>query len=157
MIISFQQTAIGRVGIAACNGAVTNLYFAADTLPKDAEIGETELIREAFRQLNAYLQEELRVFSIPLAPSGTPFMQCVWNNLLTIPYGTTATYLEIAEASGNPLAARAVGMASHRNPVPVFIPCHRVIGSDGSLTGFRGGLGLKQLLLELEQRFSSRT
>jgi methylated-DNA-[protein]-cysteine S-methyltransferase len=150
MIISFQQTAIGKVGIAEYGGSITNLFFATDSVPQDAEIGDTVLVREAFRQLNAYLQKELRVFSLPLAPSGTPFMQRVWKNLLTIPYGSTATYLDIAGASGILHGARAVGMASHRNPVPVFIPCHRVVGSDGSLRGYRGGLGLKKELLELE-------
>ncbi|NTV05670.1 MAG: methylated-DNA--[protein]-cysteine S-methyltransferase [Chlorobiaceae bacterium] len=151
MIISFQLTAIGKVGIAECGGFITNLFFATDSVPQEAEIGDTELHREAFRQLNAYLQKEQRAFTLPLAPSGTPFMQRVWQNLLTIPYGSTATYREIAGVSGNPLGARAVGMASHRNPVPVFIPCHRVVGSDGSLTGYRGGLGLKKELLELEK------
>jgi methylated-DNA-[protein]-cysteine S-methyltransferase len=152
MIISFQQTAIGSVAVAEFGGAITGLFFGTDTLPQDAEIGETELIREAFRQLNAYLQGELREFSIPLAPSGTPFMQRVWKNLRTIPYGVTATYRDIAAASGNPRAARAVGMANHKNPLPIFIPCHRVIGSKGTLTGYRGGLALKMVLLELERK-----
>ena len=151
MIIAFQQTTIGRVAVAECGGAITNLCFAAETLPQQAEIGETELIREAFRQLDAYLSGELRIFSVPVVPSGTPFMQRVWQTLSAIPYGTTLTYCEIADAVGIPFAARAVGMANNRNPVPVFIPCHRVIGRNGSLTGYRGGLGLKKRLLELER------
>jgi methylated-DNA-[protein]-cysteine S-methyltransferase len=151
MIISFQQTVIGKVAIAECGGAITNLCFGSDALPQQAEFGETELIREAFRQLEAYLAGELRLFSVPLAPSGTHFMQRVWQILSTIPYGTTLTYGDIAVAVGNPRAARAVGMASNRNPVPIFIPCHRVIGSNGELTGYRGGLGLKKVLLELER------
>jgi methylated-DNA-[protein]-cysteine S-methyltransferase len=151
MIISFQQTSIGRIAVAECGGAITNLCFGSETIPQQAEIGETELIREAFRQIDAYLGGELRLFSVPVAPSGTPFMQRVRNILATIPYGTTLTYREIAVALGNPLAARAVGMANHRNPVPIFIPCHRVIGSNGTLTGYRGGVGLKKRLLELER------
>ena len=151
MIISFQQTAIGRIAVAECGGAITNLCFAAETLPQQAEIGETELIREAFRQLDAYLAGELRLFSLPLAPSGTPFMLRVWQILSKIPYGTTLSYRDIAVAAGNPLAARAVGMANNRNPVPIFIPCHRVIGSNGSLTGYRGGFAIKKRLLELER------
>ena len=151
MIIFFQQTAIGRVAVAECGGAITGLFFATETLPQEAEIGETELIREAFRQLNAYFQGELKEFLLPLAPSGTPFMQCVWKSLRNIPYGMTATYQDIAITSGHPRAARAVGMANHRNPIPIFIPCHRVIGSNGTLTGYRGGLGLKRMLLELER------
>ena len=151
MIIAFQQTTIGRVAVAECCGAITNLCFAAETLPQQAVIGETELIREAFRQLEAYLGGELRLFSVPVAPLGTPFMQRVWKILRTIPYGTTLTYRDIAAAAGNHLAARAVGMANNRNPVPIFIPCHRVIGSNGALVGYRGGLGLKKRLLELER------
>ncbi len=152
MIISFQQTGIGRIAVGECDGAITTLFFCTDTVPQDAEIGDTELIREAFRQLNAYLQGELKDFSLPIAPSGTPFMQCVWKNLLTISYGTTVTYQDIAIASGNSRAARAVGMANHKNPIPIVIPCHRVIGSKGALTGYRGGLELKMLLLELERK-----
>ncbi len=151
MIISFQQTVIGRIGIAESNGVITNLFFSTDKVSQQAEIGETELIREAFRQLQAYLSGELRIFSLPVVPAGTPFMQRVWQTLSAIPYGTTLTYLQIAVAVENPLAARAVGMANNRNPVPIFIPCHRVIGINGSLTGYRGGLGLKKWLLELER------
>ncbi len=151
MIIAFQQTTIGKVALAECGGAITNLYFGSKTLPPQAEIGETELIREAFRQIDAYLAGELRLFSVPVAPSGTPFMQRVWRALCTIPYGTTVTYRDIAVAAGNPLAVRAVGMVNHRNPVPIFIPCHRVIGSNGALTGYRGGLELKKRLLKLER------
>lgn len=152
MILSFRQTSIGRVAIAESGGVITNLCFDTDTLPQQAEVGETELIREAFRQLDAYLAGELRIFSVPVVPLGTPFMQRVWNILCTIPYGTTVSYRDIAFLAGNSLAARAVGMANNRNPVPIFIPCHRVIGSNGNLTGYRGGLGLKKALLELERR-----
>lgn len=152
MIISFQQTGIGTIAVAECDGAITSLFFGTDTIPPNAEIGETELLREAFRQLNAYLQGELKDFTLPLAPSGTPFMQRVWKNLRNISYGSTATYQDIAIVSGNPHAARAVGMANHKNPIPLFIPCHRVIGSKGALTGYRGGLQLKMVLLELERR-----
>lgn len=152
MIISFQQTTIGKVAVAEFDGAITNLFFADEIVPQQAAVGETELLRQAFRQLNAYLQGELKDFTLPLAPSGTPFMQRVWKNLRTISYGSTATYQDIAIVSGNPHAARAVGMANHKNPIPVFIPCHRVIGSKGALTGYRGGLQLKMVLLELERR-----
>ncbi len=151
MVISFQQTIVGRVGIAQCGDAITYLCFESETVPQQAEIGETELIREAFRQIDAYLCGRLKVFSVPLAPLGTPFMQRVWQILCTIPYGTTLTYRDVAVAAGNPFAARAVGMANNRNPVPIFIPCHRVIGSNGALTGYRGGLKLKKALLKLER------
>ncbi|MEI6846984.1 MAG: methylated-DNA--[protein]-cysteine S-methyltransferase [Chlorobiaceae bacterium] len=153
MILSFQQTVIGRIGIATSRDAITNLYFATDdNIPQNAEIRETELIREAFQQLHTYFLGKLRTFSLPLAPSGTPFMHRVWEQLCNIPYGSTASYKEIATATGNPCAARAVGMANHRNPIPIFIPCHRVVGSNGNLTGYRSGLCLKKVLLELEQK-----
>ncbi len=152
MKLSFQPTEIGTIGIAESGGFITNLWFATDQIPPKVEIGETELLSEAFRQLEAYLAGELRGFSLPLAPAGTPFMRSIWKQLSLIPYGSTATYKGIATLAGNPRAVRAVGMASNRNPLPLFIACHRVIGSDGSLTGYRGGLALKKWLLELEQK-----
>ncbi len=151
MIISFQQTPIGRIGIAEFEGAITNLWFEHYLVPDGAEPGDTELLREAFRQLQAYFQGNLRAFELPLDPAGTPFMQDVWRRVAAIPFGRTASYRDIAMAVGNPKAVRAVGMANRRNPLPVFIPCHRIIGSDGKLTGYRGGLRLKQQLLDLEK------
>jgi len=121
------------------------------TLLPDARNLETQLIAEAFQQLNSYLAGKRKEFSLPLNPSGTPFMQQVWKILRTIPYGTTLTYKDVAEYVGNPHAFRAVGIANHRNSIPLFIPCHRVIATDGTLTGYRGGLPLKQHLLTLEQ------
>jgi len=151
LILSLQQTAAGRIGVAEREGVLTNLYFESDPLPADAEIGETELLQEAFRQLRAYLQGELRRFDLPLDPHGTPFMRRVWMQVADVPFGTTASYRDIAAGVGNPKAVRAVGMANRLNPVPVFIPCHRIIGASGKLTGYRGGLALKQRLLDLER------
>jgi methylated-DNA-[protein]-cysteine S-methyltransferase len=151
--LEYQRTDIGTVGIAECGGFITHLFFEPGTLLPDAEILETKLTSEAFRQLNSYLSGKLKHFSLPLSPPGTPFMRDVWNVLSTIPYGTTVTYKGIAAAVGNPLAVRAVGMANHRNSIPIFIPCHRVIGSDGTLTGYRGGLAMKKHLLDLELKF----
>jgi len=105
---------------------------------------------EATAQLKAYFTGELREFDLPLAPEGTPFQQTVWGALQTIPYGKTSTYGELAAAIGRPTASRAVGAANGRNPLPIVIPCHRVIGANGKLTGFRGGLRFKEALLELE-------
>lgn len=107
-------------------------------------------LASAVAQLRRYLDGELRTFTLPLAPRGTPFQQQVWRALRDVPYGTTATYKQIATAIGRPTAVRAVGAANGRNPLPIVVPCHRVIGSDGSLTGFAGGLALKRLLLRLE-------
>ncbi len=114
----------------------------------------TPLLQEAARQLEEYFAGRRQNFDLPLAPQGTPFQQKVWAALHRIPYGHTAAYNDIAQTIGSPNACRAVGMANHRNPIPVIIPCHRVIGTGGKLTGYAGGLDKKQLLLELESRYS---
>jgi methylated-DNA-[protein]-cysteine S-methyltransferase len=101
-------------------------------------------------QLDAYFAGEPVVFDVPLAPNGTTFQRGVWEALRAIPYGATATYGQIAAAIGNPKAVRAVGLANGRNPISIVIPCHRVIGADGSLTGYGGGVQCKRALLELE-------
>jgi methylated-DNA-[protein]-cysteine S-methyltransferase len=106
----------------------------------------------AVRQLAAYFAGELRVFDLRLAPRGTPFQRAVWTALCAIPYGETISYGELARRVGDAKAARAVGAANGRNPLPIVVPCHRVIGSDGRLTGFAGGLHLKDALLTLERR-----
>ncbi len=107
---------------------------------------------EVIRQLQAYFRGELREFDLPLALEGTEFQRRVWNALRSIPYGETISYLQLAERIGNPKAVRAVGLANGSNPIPIIVPCHRVIGSDGSLTGFGGGLSTKKMLLELENK-----
>ena len=151
MPVYFYELRIGKVAVAENGGKITNVYFSTDNLKKDMQVFETPLLKEAARQLECYLAGELKEFSLPLAPEGTDFMKKTWSCLCEIPYGKTATYKEIAAKVGNPFAARAVGLANNRNPIPIFIPCHRVIGSDGSLTGYRGGLELKKLLLDLEK------
>ncbi len=103
-----------------------------------------------FVQLAAYCAGEIKIFDLPLAPSGTPFMKSVWDLLITIPYGETTSYGEIAGRLGNPGASRAVGMANSKNPIQIIIPCHRVTGKNGKLTGYAGGLKLKEDLLRLE-------
>lgn len=108
--------------------------------------------REVSRQLKAYFAGELREFELPLAPSGTPFQLKVWNALREIPYGRTISYGELARRIGNPDASRAVGLANGANPIAIIVPCHRVIGANGKLTGFGGGLDVKQHLLALEGR-----
>jgi methylated-DNA-[protein]-cysteine S-methyltransferase len=107
---------------------------------------------EVKRQLQAYFDGDLQKFDVPLDPQGTEFQRAVWNALLTIPYGDTCSYGAIAQAIGRPKASRAVGAANGQNPIPIIIPCHRVIGSTGKLTGFGGGLPAKVTLLGLEQR-----
>ena len=114
---------------------------------------ETPLLRECQRQLEEYFAGKRFKFSLPIELEGTNFQKKVWQALTCIPYGEVWSYRELAQAVGNPKACRAVGMANHNNPISIIIPCHRVIGADGSLTGYGGGLDKKQYLLELEQRW----
>lgn len=107
---------------------------------------------EVIRQLQAYFRGELKEFDLPLSMEGTDFQLRVWNELRAIPYGETISYAQLARRIGNPQAVRAVGAANGSNPIPIIVPCHRVIGSDGSLTGFGGGLSTKKRLLELENK-----
>ena len=113
---------------------------------------DKEPFSEVIRQLQAYFSGELKEFNVQLAMEGTEFQLRVWNALRAIPYGETISYARLAERIGNPKAVRAVGLANGSNPIPIIVPCHRVIGSDGSLTGFGGGLSTKKRLLELENR-----
>ena len=141
---------IGPLGLEATDDALVGVTFHADWTPEPA--GErAPVLAEARRQLDAYFRGALRQFSVPLAPSGTPFQEAVWAALLRIPYGQTCSYRDLAAEVGRPAAIRAVGAANGRNPIPVIIPCHRVIGSDGRLVGFGGGLGTKRRLLDLER------
>ena len=111
------------------------------------------MLVRAQRQLEEYFRGERTRFDLPLQPKGTPFQLAVWRALTEIPYGETASYGDVARAVGRPKAFRAVGMANHCNPIPIIVPCHRVIGSDGRLTGYAGGLEIKRALLELEQKW----
>jgi methylated-DNA-[protein]-cysteine S-methyltransferase len=119
--------------------------------------GDTAVLREARSQLGAYFAGELRDFDLPLAPRGTPFQLAVWEALLDIPYGETWSYADLARRLDRPTATRAVGAANGRNPLPIVVPCHRVIGADGSLTGYGGGLPIKRKLLRLEGALDAPT
>ena len=146
------QTTIGNMVIAEADGAVTEVFTGTDfPLSFRAQEEETPLTAQAARQMREYLRGERQVFTLPLNPQGTVFQLSVWNALAQIPYGQTRSYKDIAVAIGNPKAMRAVGMANHNNPISFIIPCHRVIGADGSLVGYGGGLGLKKKLLDLER------
>lgn len=114
----------------------------------------TPLIKKCILQLNEYFEGKRKDFDLPLKPSGTAFQLKDWATLQKIPYGKTCSYKDIAIAIGNEKACRAVGMANHNNPISIVIPCHRVVGADGSLTGYGGGLHIKKYLLELEQKYS---
>jgi methylated-DNA-[protein]-cysteine S-methyltransferase len=155
--MSYFQTSIGVIGIAEEENEITNLWFQSERMPKDAIENKTKLLIDAGAQLTEYLSGKRREFALPLAPVGTPFMSKVWEGLCTILYGQTRSYGEIARSIGSPGAARAVGMANNRNPISIIIPCHRVIGSNGRLVGYLGGLDLKERLLELERNNMRKT
>ncbi|HHW66249.1 MAG: methylated-DNA-[protein]-cysteine S-methyltransferase [Epulopiscium sp.] len=148
----YYDTKIGMIGIMENGKAITCVCFG-ENLPKDIELTETSLLKMASEQLQEYLKGKRKNFDLPLQPKGTAFQQKVWEALKKIPYGTTCSYKDIAEGIGNPRACRAVGMANNRNPIPIFIPCHRVIGANGKLVGYGGGLDIKEKLLEIEKKF----
>jgi methylated-DNA-[protein]-cysteine S-methyltransferase len=132
------------------NNAITGVYFGAE-IPAGFIKAETPLIKKAAAQIEEYLDGKRKKFSLPLAMHGTEFQMDVWKALQTIPYGETRSYKQIAELVNRPKAVRAVGMANHRNPISIIVPCHRVIGHNGNLTGYGGGLPIKKYLLELER------
>lgn len=159
--IASLDTPIGLLRLAACDHGLSHVLFAADKrrLPEAQEITPAmhNHLTAARDALTAYFAGEHAPFGdVALAPSGTVFQQKVWAALRPIPFGETRSYRDIAMAIGNPKAVRAVGLANGKNPLPVTVPCHRVIGSNGSLTGFAGGLPMKRWLLEFEGALRSR-
>jgi methylated-DNA-[protein]-cysteine S-methyltransferase len=150
------ETPIGPLLIAGDEHAVRLIAFPKEGKAAKPEPGWTESKRgpvgEATRQLREYFDGRRVDFDLPLAPGGTPFQQSVWKLLCDIPYGQTISYGELAKRAGNPKASRAVGAANGKNPLPIVVPCHRVIGANGKLTGFGGGLPTKEALLALESR-----
>jgi len=152
--VFFHDSPIGKIGIEENAGAISRVFFDGDKPSPDAGRGETPLIRQAAAQIAEYFAGKRKAFDLPLALHGTPFQLSVWRALQAIPIGETRSYLDIAAAVGNPRATRAVGMANNRNPVAIVVPCHRVIGRDGSLVGYAGGLPAKRYLLELERRIA---
>lgn len=156
----FYDMPIGRMFIAE-DGAGISVVQLVNSLNEEYYLNnyslmETELINNAASQLMEYFEGRRKKFSIKLNPHGTPFQKKVWGALLEIPYGETRSYKDIAEAIGNKNACRAVGMANHKNPVMCIIPCHRVIGSDGSLTGYGAGIEIKEKLLLLEKTYRGK-
>jgi methylated-DNA-[protein]-cysteine S-methyltransferase len=140
------ETPIGPLRLSAEGGRLSRVEFAASADDRSSE----SVLLEAEAQLRAYFAGGLRRFDLPLAPRGTAFQLSVWDALLEIPYGATTSYSELAAAIGRPSACRAVGAANGRNPLAVIVPCHRVIGAAGALTGYGGGLERKRMLLALE-------
>jgi methylated-DNA-[protein]-cysteine S-methyltransferase len=145
------ETSIGRIGLVENGAAISNVFLRSEKAPPDMKEHATPLLRRAAKQLKEYLSGQRICFDLPLQPEGTEFQRAVWKALQLIPYGETRSYRDIAEQINHPKACRAVGMANNRNPIAIIIPCHRVIGADGSLVGYGGGLKLKQQLLNLEK------
>lgn len=155
------KTRLGPVTIADNGNAVTHLLIgdAATDFPNsvNGHLNETQLIRQARQQLEAYLSGSRLTFDLPIAPVGTDFQQRVWEALRQIPYGSTQSYADIAKNIGSPSASRAVGTACGRNPILIITPCHRVVGKSGKLTGFAAGLDVKTALLQLEKVLPAET
>ncbi len=144
------ETPIGPICLVQDGEALVGLGIAGSLQAADAIWQETPFLQQAIKELREYLDGGRKIFTVHLSTAGTPFQEKVWRALREIPYGETRTYGQIAIRVGNPKGARAVGMACNRNPIMLLIPCHRVVGSDGSLTGFGGGLPVKEKLLRLE-------
>jgi methylated-DNA-[protein]-cysteine S-methyltransferase len=160
VIFSYAATPIGDLLVAQnVDGAVAEIRFAHNGRPVDAPKSWTRddrALAKVIAQLRAYFAGELRAFELRLAFTGTAFQQRVWSHLQSIPYGQTTTYGAIARAIGKAEAVRAVGAANGANPIPIIVPCHRVIGSNGSLTGFGGGINVKRWLLDHEARVAGQ-
>lgn len=145
------KSPIGKLTLIADGDVLIGLYMEGHPLP-DAEPKTTPLLSRAAKQLTEYFAGEREAFDLPLAPRGTDFQRDVWKALERIPFGKTVSYAHIAKQIGRPAAVRAVGAANGSNPISLIIPCHRVIGADGSLTGYGGGLPRKRWLLAHENR-----
>ena len=148
MDYTFLDSPVGSLLVARNEHGITSISFRGTQ--RDEWVRNDGAFDDVRDQLRAYFAKELRVFTLPLAPRGTPFQLEVWRALREIPYGETRSYAQIARIIGKPEAIRAVGAANGANPLPIVVPCHRVIGSNGSLTGFGGGLAAKRFLLDLE-------
>ncbi len=151
------ETKLGKILFKEKNGYITQVSICEEELNSkrndqtESIFQETEVMKAAAGQLGEYLDGKRKMFTIPLKPEGTEFQRKVWDALITIPYGEVRTYKQIAAQVGNEKASRAIGMANHNNPIMCIIPCHRVIGANGSLVGYAGGLHRKEFLLNLEK------
>jgi methylated-DNA-[protein]-cysteine S-methyltransferase len=150
MNFQYLDTPIGTLRLLSNGVQLVNIEFAGQYGATDAVENSDTVLAACAAQLTAYFAGKRRHFDLPLAPRGTPFQRSVWAALANIPYGQLRSYRDIAWSIGNPAAVRAVGAANGRNPLPIVVPCHRVIGSNGALTGFAGGLEVKRFLLDLE-------
>lgn len=145
------KTIIGDIVITENGCGITKICFGSD-IPQNAEVIETPLLKRANEELEEYFIGKRKNFDLPLAMEGTEFQKKVWEALINIPYGHTVSYKDIAIKVGNDKASRAVGMANNKNPIPIIVPCHRVIGANGKLVGYAGGIDIKQKLLNIEKQ-----
>lgn len=143
------QSILGDIWLVEKDGAITNLIFGDNSL-EQVKVAENNLLKMAYKQLEEYFKGKRKYFDLPMKAEGTQFQQEVWQALMQIPYGEVCSYKDIAIKIKNEKAYRAVGMANNRNPLPIFIPCHRVIGKSGELIGYAGGLKIKEMLINLE-------
>lgn len=143
------RSPIGPLTLVADGDALTAILFREEPATPEPS---SPVIQATIAQLDEYFARQRTEFTIPLSPTGTPFQKRVWQELSRIPYGQTISYGELARRTGNPRASRAVGLANGKNPLPIVVPCHRVIGANGDLTGFGGGIERKEALLALERR-----
>jgi methylated-DNA-[protein]-cysteine S-methyltransferase len=147
---------LGEIQLIACRGKITAICLPGsgpfDSLPEPSEQADREVLTQAAVQLSEYFASRRTEFDLPLSPEGTEFQQRVWKALRTIPFGITWSYGQLARAIGQPKAARAVGASNAKNPLAIVVPCHRVIGADGTLTGFAAGMDAKRWLLDHEAR-----
>jgi methylated-DNA-[protein]-cysteine S-methyltransferase len=152
-VFTYLDSPFGQMLLARNDAGLTHALFHRSKYPAKARTAWTRddgAFADAAEQFDAYFEGALTAFDLPLAPAGTSFQQAVWRALQSIPFGETASYLDIARQIGQPAACRAVGAANGRNPIAIAIPCHRVIGSNGHLTGYAGGIDIKEALLKLE-------
>ena len=143
------ESPVGRLTLGSDGDYLTEIRFGGD----EKETEQCPVLHETARQLTEYFAGVRREFSIPLKLDGTEFQRSVWTALRSVPYGSTAAYGDIAARIGNPRACRAVGSANNRNPIAIIVPCHRVVGVNGKLTGYAGGLPIKEFLLALERKY----
>jgi methylated-DNA-[protein]-cysteine S-methyltransferase len=155
LFCSFTETPVGRLFLAGDSAGLRRIEFCSETTKSEIDpewIEDRARFSDVMQQISEYFEGTRKTFDLPLAPAGTPFQQAVWRGLQSIPYGQTISYRDLARAIGRPSAIRAVGAANGRNPLPIIIPCHRVVGSSGHLTGYGGGLHIKESLLALERK-----
>ena len=147
LTFTYFKSPLGMIELSATENGISSLYFVSEAKQKSAQ---NKILSDCVKQLEEYFENKRKEFSIPLDMQGTDFQKKVWNELLNIPFGKTISYLQLAKRLGDEKSIRAVGGANGKNPVSIIVPCHRVIGSDGTLVGYGGGLDKKKLLLELE-------